>query len=439
MHHFSSRYFTLVLAMIAGLSVTSFFRGPPAGASAQLSSMEEAVVNQATKINTVNTMSPSVADPALNCPTCKAPTAADIEFMECKRENSYLNDDIAKVMKSPSPLWKEIFSPVPDATTYIKPICIRKGMESHFNERSKSFRECSSSARAVSPQSKKVLRPCINEDYFKLVTKSFNLVTQCMKVGIHAGESEEEVKKDALAVYSLISVESGFHVNAMSGTGAGGIGQVTDDAITYINNHVLPVIRTNLQASSSDICKMLDREILSEPMKADGGNNCDRIAISKGNPLKNMVYTYANIYTSKQQISEDLFEDEDYADKFDLSATEKADLLRQLAVWSHNTGVSGIVTPARATLAHNYAGKKVKSVSEFMEFMKTNIRVYPAKGRDVLITKKGKKGKKITVVKRVGRGNSTPSRILETSQYYPRIQETLHDIEDNVDGKTCLN
>ncbi len=379
-----------------------------------LSSMNAVVAEQANKLNTLNTlMSGSVADPNATCPNC-APNISEISFMQCSSKNSYLQDDIAAAMQLRSEVWKEVFSPNPKIESLIKPLCIRTGMEERFGENSSTFRECSLAMTQNQPKNKRLVRPCIDDSYFKLVTNSFNLVSACMKDGFSDSGSIEDQKNDARAVFSLINVESGFHVNAISNSGAGGIGQLTQDSIEYINKNSFHNIQDGLQKSTTAVCRSLGQDILSEPMIPNPQKSCDRVAIHKGNPLKNMVYTYANLNISRTQIRDDLFGTDKYSKKFDLREKDQSELLRTLAVWSHNTGIAGIMTPVRAMLNIEYNKKRVTNISEFL----TKLRVY--------------------IKKFQASANASTARRAETSSYYPKILETLQNIEKNIEGGSCI-
>lgn len=330
---------------------------------------------------------------------------------QCNADNSYLEREISQSSQGSSLISHLINAPI-RPNSIIKPSCMRMSMESRFGSTSKSFRECSADG-----QSARAFRPCITENYFKLINNSFDMVSSCMKDFMTPEADEDNKKLDVRAVYALINVESGFHVNAMSGRGAGGIGQFTEVAIREVNEKELKNIRTSLEGSSDAYCANIAKEHLSsaEPMRPEKSNSCDRISISKGNPLTNMLYTFGYLKGIKKGLNSTLFENKRYKDKFKLSKDDLEKIKRALMVWAHNTGPAGTWTPAKALLNTIYRNKPVTNADEFIHEMQVYLQKFPASA------------------------NKSSARRKETSHYFPSITKTLNDIEQNVGGGSCVN
>ena len=345
---------------------------------------------------------------------CEGPECKDIanpKYMQCNRQNDYLEKEMDGLSKKSSLMAKIINSRV-NPQAIIKPACMRMSMEAKFGINSKNFRQCSASSKMSS-----AFRPCISENYFKMITNSFNVVSTCLKDYMSPGASDDMQNLDVRAAYAMINIESGFHVNAVSGTGAGGIGQMTGPAIVDSNKTEMSKIRAALEAHPNPACSELSHEFLDskEPMRADKAASCDRISIKKGNPVLNMIYTYAYLKWSKNAMSRVVLNDKRYKNKFKMSDYEKQKIQRALMVWSHNTGPAGTWTPAMTLLNTVYRNKPVTSSDEFINELQQYMKKFPA------------------------RANKSAARRTETSKYFPGITNLLNQIETNVGGGSCVN
>lgn len=335
-----------------------------------------------------------------------------MQFNTCNNKNDYLEQQIDQIKNGNSFTAAMINAPLRNDTV-LKHSCVQMGMSYKFNANNNSFRQC-----AGNGYSSKVIRPCLSEDYFKMVSNSFDAVSKCMTSYLSPKESTSSHKQDILAVYAMINVESGFHVNAVSGTGAGGIGQFTGTAITSVNQNHLSKVRKTLKGTGNPVCNRLADEVLGETpsMAASSGLSCERISIHNGNPALNMVYTYASLKGTKDTMDNVLFEHERYSNKFSsLSHDEVEKIKRAVMIWAHNTGPSGAWTPAKALLNSYYKTRKVGSADEFINKLEQYMRSHPASS------------------------NSKAARRKETSNYYPKISAALKSIEKNIGGGSCLN
>lgn len=345
---------------------------------------------------------------------CEGPECKDVanpKYMQCNRQNDYLEKEMDGLSKKSGLMAKIINSKV-NPQAIIKPACMRMSMEAKFGISSKSFRQCSPNNKMSS-----AFRPCISENYFKMITNSFNVVSTCLKEYMSPGASDDMQNLDVRAAYAMINIESGFHVNAMSGTGAGGIGQLTGPAITDSNKSEMSKVRAALESHPNAACSALSHEFLdsAEPMRADKGASCDRISIKKGNPVLNMIYSYAYLKWSKNAMNRVVLNDKRYKNKFKMSEYEKQKIQRALMVWSHNTGPAGTWTPAMTLLNTVYRKKPVTNADAFISELQQYMKKFPA------------------------RANKSSARRAETSKYFPGITNLLNQIETNVGGGSCVN
>ncbi|MBV2167170.1 MAG: transglycosylase SLT domain-containing protein [Bdellovibrio sp.] len=345
-----------------------------------------------------------------NCEDCERELRS-IRYMQCNRQNDYLENELEKLGQGHT-LFAQLATAKIERESIIKPACMRMSMEAKFSASSKVFRQCSPEGTGSA-----AFRPCISENYFKLINNSFDLVSSCMKDIMAPEASDETQKLDVRAVYALINVESGFHVNAMSGTGAGGIGQFTTPAIQDVNQNELRNIRISLENNPNPQCGRLSMEFLDslEPIRPQKAHSCDRISLSNGNPIKNMIYTYAYLKGVKKDLSTMIFENRNYKNKFKLSEFDLNKVKRALMVWSHNTGPAGTWTPAKTLLNTFYRNRPVTDADEFINQLQQYMQKFPASA------------------------NKSPARRKETSRYFPEITSTLTNIEKNVGGGSCVN
>lgn len=351
-----------------------------------------------------------------NCPECETQLQSlrysdANDPKQCNSQNSYLEKEMTNLASGSSLMSQLLSSPI-RTNSIIKPACMRMSMEAKFGASSRSFRQCNDKGTAT-----RAFRPCITENYFKLMNNSFDLVSSCMKDFIAPGGDEETQKLDVRAAYALINVESGFHVNAMSGTGAGGIGQFTEVAIRDVNENELSEIRMSLEGNKNPYCAQLSMEHLDslQPIRPEYKNSCDRISLKRGNPVTNMIYTFAYLKGIKRDFNNQIFDHRNYKKKFNMSEEELNKIKRALMVWSHNTGPSGTWTPAKTLLNTVYRNKKVTDADKFINEMQQYLQKFPASA------------------------NKSSARRKETSHYFPSITKTLNSIEQNVGGGSCVN
>jgi hypothetical protein len=206
--------------------------------------------------------------------------------------------------------------------------------------------------------------------------------------------------------------ESGMHMNVISPSGAAGAGQLTNDAIIDVNQH-MKGIRKNLESSNNPDCSQVLSKAFIKPMKS--GGICDRIGVYQDNPLRNMAYSFAYQKIVHDSLSVAFFENAAFSDIFkSLPAEESARLKYALVSWGHNTGPAGLKTPL-AALLRDYVrkDKTVRTKADVDQFL-SDLAVFnwshphPA--------------------------NSHRTR--ETSQYYSNIQTKMKKV--TTEPRSCL-
>lgn len=356
--------------------------------------------NQIAVTATAPTAAPAVVD---------APKLSDIRYMSCSSSNNYLENTLARA-KNGSGLIADLLRTGPRSDTILKPACLRIGMDAKFGPNIRTFGRCDGSGGAVGPS--RTVRPCLSENYFTLMNNSFDLVSRCLGGYL---SSEGDPKEQVRSIFSMINIESGMHLNAMSPTGAAGIGQMVSGAIADVNKREMDRIRSHLNAKGGQ-CAKLSQAVLAgqPPMRSEVSRNCERIDLASGNPLKNMIYTYGYVSIVSRDLKREVFDDRRFATKFALSGAEAARLRTSIAIWGHNVGSGGIRTSLTALLNSRYRGRQVTNVDQFLNELSQALRDYPHQA------------------------NSSAARRSETSRYYPAIRDTLKKIETNVGGGSCV-
>lgn len=377
---------------------------PPPAVTARAAVDSQAVARSAVaSINNINQNAGQLLSTA-NCPNGNcAPTLNS--FGACTAQNNYLENELAQLKTSP------LMSTVLNLNQAgpLKTSCIQKSLEV-FGNLPRSFRQCGagqSGAGTIVPKA------CVSENYTQAVAKSFNSVATCLSD--YVGGRNNTKDQVTTSMFSLMSLESGLHINAVSGTGAGGPGQLTYDAITGVNSN-LGAVRDHLAKSQNPLCSQTLLRVLQSPMNANRLQACDRIALSDNNPLKNMLYTFAFQASQRRYIESRFFDTKTFEGLLSTSlpASERSRLMMSLSMWSHNTGAAGLSTPLRALFVrYMRQGKAIRTaqdVSQLLVDLKTAMVNYshPANAR----------------------------RTSETSRFFQAIQDRVALITPEV--KSCL-
>jgi hypothetical protein len=119
---------------------------------------------------------------------------------------------------------------------------------------------------------------CHSKAYAQLMHDSFHLASHCL-IGPLFGQDRAEINTKLF--YAVFAHESHFHLNAFSFSRAGGVAQLTPNAIRdFNNNRDGNPAKIVLNKSPDPRCKALAKLPKLNPF-----NICDRVATQKGNPL----------------------------------------------------------------------------------------------------------------------------------------------------------
>lgn len=331
------------------------------------------------------------------CKDCEFSLSTQIENT-CNEQNNYLkqqlkSEAVVKVLNIPS---------IQNSHFSIKESCILASQKTTLGEKQKTFAQCQIGDLKI--PKKKTIRPCIDNEYLNFTTHSFNLAAQCMTNKPFEAES----------IFGMMNVESGFHANAVSGTGSSGIGQLTSAAIKDINMNELAGLKDNMIASENTQCQTIANEFLSNknPIRSDRKYSCDRVSIEKGNPLLNMIYTFAYVQKTKKDLDKFFFKQ--FEKSFNLSDEELNKLKLELSIWGHNTGIMGLLVPMKI-LMKKYQSARITDRTKFLEELAIQMTKTPASA------------------------NRSRSRRRETSNYFPKIQERLALIKNDFAGGSCIH
>ena len=369
----------------------------------------EASKNLGQQTGTPKSDSPPITSEGV-CKDCEKNVADEVKYETCNSSNNYLDKKLSALELEQDSLFSELLNEEPDPEALISPKCTRMAMSIKLAANAKNFKSCESGSYTSKSE---IVRPCINKKYHALMHNSFDLVARCMTPLL--GSNAREQKQSILMLMGLFTQESSFHMNAVSGSGAGGVGQMTEGAINFVNTAYLPTIKESFLASGHG-CDQIADEFLAgaSPMAADKKNSCDRISLSNGNPVTGMVYAMTNIYGMMSELQSDIFESDRYSEKFNLPPQELFRLKLKLAIWSHNTGLAGTEFPLRSLLKSTYARKPVTNVDQFLKEMTAAYTKWPHPEND------------------------TSSRRKETSEYLGYIEEQIVNIETATGGYSCI-
>lgn len=350
-----------------------------------------------------------VGNQAMTSAACTSPEClARVESYEtCSAKNDYLENGIAQVFNTPA-LSALFSSPQKEI---IRKACIQRSLDTYPNFRA-AFRVCQSPDGSPNQFAPKA---CVSRNYVDLTAKSFNLVADCLSDYVSGNANTK--KETALALFSLTSLESGLHANAVSPTGAGGIGQLTYPAITDVNSR-LKLVREHLAQSKNPLCSKTLADVLSQPMNPNLGKSCERISLSKNNPMLNIAYTFTFQASQRKYLEQTILKNARFAGVIsqDLPESERERLTSSIMIWSHNTGASGMSTPLSVLMGQYLQAKKsiktAADVDALLSDLKTAMVKYPAAD------------------------NKKKQRLAETSRFFSAVQERVSKITK--EPRSCL-
>lgn len=355
--------FAIAISVVLCTGVASFAQDPNStSASSDGYDFTTVFSRLSNTITSWNNNVRSALTPQSNCKDC----GAIIETHEmCTRSNVYLEDEIEKVSGT-NPLMRKVLDQ-PDSADIFRSACIQTALETYGA--GLAYRQCGG-GQSDARETSRLPKPCVSVGYTDFVSKSFNAAAECLTGYVTGSEKSMNKKISTMAIFSMLNVESGLHINALSPTGAGGPGQFTQPAINDVNSN-MPGVLSYLQSSSNPLCNDTLVKALQPPMSSSASKSCERINLSDNNPLKNFLYTFAYQAIAHKKFA-GLFMGPPYSDIIaGLPAGEQERFISGIATWSHNTGPAGMEHPLRGLLrTYLQSGKVLKTADDAGEFMK---------------------------------------------------------------------
>ena len=310
----------------------------------------QTVVDQAQK---TNSLLKQTDGPILPCPGgCTTPSP--IQYEVCSAKNDYFEDAYSKITSTGA--FQLLKSSVPPDLTLNT--CIRESQNAHAGP----FRTCDSKMKFLSK--KNVSKACQSENSLTIETSTFSATVDCLNEFMNIGGGPAD--KDGLSreMFSLISIESGFHDNAVSGTGSSGIGQLTHDASIDMNHLGWDDMIGNIKASSKPSCQAIS-QMNPQPFNGAWSDRCEMISPQKGNPLNNLLYTFFYQKQIREQVAQSInsLRDSNKGKLAFKNSSEKFQnqLISVVSLWGHNTGPAGIRMPLKNLLSSKIGQQLLKN------------------------------------------------------------------------------
>lgn len=313
-----------------------------------------------------------------------------------------------------------------------------------MNNQSSPFRSCiKTSLNNFSARVKKCDSPssrlpsrfgtkaCVSEEgkYIDLTVNSFELATDCLSGYLNGRNDEHSISEQKGALFTLLNHESGFHINAVSYSGAAGIGQFITGGVKWVNEDKegWKTAESYINGSDRASCKKIADMKLTR-ISQNLANGCERISLTKQQPLSGLVYTFVHKRMVRKQL-EKIMNASTYGQKSlsNLSVDDKEYLLRELSNWGHNTGSYGITKPFEL-FAASQKGRALLAAGNVKQFVKELRGTVYAWTRNYLITRSTDMSdqKMINIEKRAR----------EASGFYDNINRDLKSAEQTA-GKSC--
>lgn len=209
--------------------------------------------------------------------------------------------------------------------------CIEKNMESSGGP----FIDCSSGKEKYADKS------CMSDSQKTAVFSSFEQASSCLSsILVQPKESYMD------EMFSLISVESGFHSNARSKSGSNGIGQITGKAVADLErNKGWDRLTEKIKSSDAQSCKNISTTNLEifKTLKTKKGayyfpNRCETVSPKDGNPLRNMLLTFAYQNQLKNGFIRAFSKNDFTKNLKEKNPKNYLKLLQISSLWAHNIG-----------------------------------------------------------------------------------------------------
>lgn len=216
--------------------------------------------------------------------------------------------------------------------------------------------------------------PCVSPTYVELTARAFNLVSACTRL-------------DRREMMGLFAQESGFHLNALSYTNAGGIGQLTAVAIrgvqeidkSLVLSATVKNVVTSVQKAIQDDpkCSPLKSVNSIELTEKQAKMRCEILSFPR-NPLYPMLLSMKAYLYTKTRI-EDQMDLTPALAKF--TGADRKLIATDLSYYAYNGGYGG-VWGSFATFLKTQAAKGVKKADVLMARFKNHLAAhYPHGGK----------------------------------------------------------
>ena len=335
----------------------------------------EAVMGKIDRVNqAVKTPTDTPNTPPPECPECQA-AAANLHYEQCSAKNNYLEEILARPNNKALQITKDY------KANPLTLKCISESMQAVDTTKA-TFASCPQSGGGYGA---KVERPCASENMVKTVAASFELVTNCFAGYIDADADTTLAPRQRIerVMFQLLNYESGWTVNSVDSVSAGGLGHLYSPLIASINKtdangaSEWSRMKDYMKKSTSAACKSLEKADL-QPLSAEAPNvkGCDRMALDKGNPMLNLMYTMAHLKSVRNAVVGTL-------KGTDVSPALQRVLVDQLTVWGYSSGERGISEILKSSLAKEgsllkgQAGKE--ELRKFMDTMVSEASTWHAK------------------------------------------------------------
>ena len=243
-------------------------------------------------VSTVQRMNRVARDQVSPDPVCRGclsrPSAQDVT---CSAQNNYLEQQMDRLQGQP--VLRELLSATPRHPRL--EACVREGMTMTGGP----FSVCAIGSNT--PQTVGA-RACTSSRLVRVVQNALSTTVECFAGYLNGHEGNSQLLSETMRnTLALVNLESGFHINTRSATGAAGLGQITEGAVRSINNSEWSRMMAHVQSSSNSACQSLRRMDL-KPMRPSRTAVCDRMSFEAGNPVTNMIYTLAHMKQVRREL-----------------------------------------------------------------------------------------------------------------------------------------
>ena len=351
-----------------------------------------------------------VAQQAAPSPECRDCSVRPAQYEQCSARNNYLEQQMDRLQGQP--ILRELLSAQPRYPRL--EACVRESM----NISGGPFTHCEIGQANLSGSAPKA---CTSGRLVRVVQNGFTMTVDCLAGYLNGSEGNQEVLSETLrSTVALVNLESGFHINARSSTGASGLGQITDGATNAINRAEWSNMMRHIQNSTNASCQQLKRMNL-QPARPSRGAVCDRIGLEAGNPVTNMLYTIGHMKLVRKEV-ELTVNRKIRENGIRLSAAQKEKLLGALTTWGHNTGAYGITRPVSSLMEtdNGINALNAGNIDQFLSLLKGEVSSF----HGYYLQRRGSSPAAIQ------------SRQREASGFYQFVQNKMNLLERKV-GRQC--